>query len=72
MDEYANILLILVCVMAITFPTIMVNTANTHSIAVHSGLRLKKQYSIILKNEAKAAALGPALMNAVMGVGAPS
>ena len=62
----------LVCAMAATFPTVIVSTARTQSTRLQSGWSAGRPVIRIRRNAAKAAALVPAIMNAVTDVGAPS
>ena len=72
MLEYASMRFTLVCAIAATFPTVIVSAAITESSMFQSAWIGPNATKKVRRNAAKAAALGPADMNAVMGVGAPS
>ena len=74
MLEKASILLMSRCTSATTFPAVMVRAASTVSSFVQSAVKGPSQNMGAVTTRstaAKAAALVPAIMKAVTGVGAP-
>ena len=72
MLEYASMRLILRCMSATTFPSVMVSTARIHRIHVQSTARAPRVCRNTRVKAANAAAFTPTAISAVTDVGAPS